>query len=145
MSMYPAHRGIGGVPPANNSGRLNELLDQIRSEFETQLRTSENYEHQSESPKHKQMLFFSWSYNPWFPGQCASPSYRDLFRADAFENSPGSGQRDAAHPREGLFYGADAHDAEAEVRIDPGETTRNYLFSPHRNTNTVARQIRRGD
>ncbi|KAH7308214.1 transcriptional repressor TUP1 [Stachybotrys elegans] len=44
MSMYP-HRGMGGVPPGN-SARLNELLDQIRAEFESQLRQAENFEHQ---------------------------------------------------------------------------------------------------
>lgn len=46
--MYPGHRGMGGVPPANGAGgRLNELLDQIRGEFESHLRQTENYEHQS--------------------------------------------------------------------------------------------------
>ncbi|CAM1510328.1 Fc.00g006630.m01.CDS01 [Cosmosporella sp. VM-42] len=43
MSMYP-HR-MGGVPPGN-SARLNELLDQIRAEFETQARQTEGFEHQ---------------------------------------------------------------------------------------------------
>ncbi|KEY67295.1 hypothetical protein S7711_04548 [Stachybotrys chartarum IBT 7711] len=43
MSMYP-HRGMGGVPPGNT--RLNELLEQIRAEFDTQLRQAENFEHQ---------------------------------------------------------------------------------------------------
>lgn len=42
--MYP-HRGIAGVPPSNPA-RLNELLDQIRAEFDTQLRQAENFEHQ---------------------------------------------------------------------------------------------------
>lgn len=45
MSMY-SHRGMGAVP-LGNSGRLNELLDQIRAEFETQLRQTEGFEHQS--------------------------------------------------------------------------------------------------
>ncbi|KAG5958161.1 transcriptional regulatory protein rco1 [Claviceps cyperi] len=44
MSMY-SHRGMGAVP-LGNSGRLNELLDQIRAEFETQLRQTEGFEHQ---------------------------------------------------------------------------------------------------
>jgi glucose repression regulatory protein TUP1 len=44
MSMYP-HRAMGGGPQANST-RLNELLDQIRVEFESQMRTAENYEHQ---------------------------------------------------------------------------------------------------
>lgn len=45
--MYPAHRGMGGVPPGNGN-RINELLDQIRAEFDSQVRASESYEHQSE-------------------------------------------------------------------------------------------------
>lgn len=45
--MYPGHRGMGPVPPGNGGERLNELLAQIRSEFESQMRTTENFEHQS--------------------------------------------------------------------------------------------------
>lgn len=45
MSMYP-HRGMGGVSQGNST-RLNELLDQIRAEFETQMRQTEGFEHQS--------------------------------------------------------------------------------------------------
>ncbi|PHH92569.1 hypothetical protein CDD83_6848 [Cordyceps sp. RAO-2017] len=44
MSMY-SHRGMGAVPPGN-SARLNELLEQIRAEFETQMRQTEGFEHQ---------------------------------------------------------------------------------------------------
>ncbi|CEJ87641.1 Putative Transcriptional repressor tup1 [[Torrubiella] hemipterigena] len=44
MSMYP-HRGMPAGPPGN-SARLNELLEQIRAEFETQMRQSEGFEHQ---------------------------------------------------------------------------------------------------
>ncbi|KAL8303596.1 hypothetical protein RB597_004960 [Gaeumannomyces tritici] len=47
--MYPAHRGTGVPPQANGPSRLNELLDQVRSEFETQARQSEGYEHQIQS------------------------------------------------------------------------------------------------
>ncbi|KAF7544620.1 hypothetical protein G7Z17_g9797 [Cylindrodendrum hubeiense] len=36
---------MGGVPPGN-SARLNELLEQIRAEFETQMRQTEGFEHQ---------------------------------------------------------------------------------------------------
>ncbi|KKP00410.1 glucose repression regulatory protein TUP1 [Trichoderma harzianum] len=43
MSMY-SHRGMGAVPPGN--ARLNELLEQIRAEFDSQQRQSENFEHQ---------------------------------------------------------------------------------------------------
>lgn len=47
MSMYPGHRSMGGAPPANGAGgRLNELLDSIRAEFESHLRQTEGYEHQ---------------------------------------------------------------------------------------------------
>jgi glucose repression regulatory protein TUP1 len=39
---------MGGVPPANGgAGRLNELLEQIRAEFESHVRQTETYEHQS--------------------------------------------------------------------------------------------------
>ncbi|KAK7908347.1 hypothetical protein PG985_015650 [Apiospora marii] len=41
MSMYP-HRGL----PQNAAPRLNELLDQIRSEFDAQVRLNEGYEQQ---------------------------------------------------------------------------------------------------
>lgn len=46
MSMYPGHRGMGPVPPGNGE-RLNDLLGQIRSEFESQMRATESFEHQS--------------------------------------------------------------------------------------------------
>lgn len=50
MSMYPGHRGMGGAPPANAGGsRLNELLDQIRAEFDSQLRQTQEYDHQREN------------------------------------------------------------------------------------------------
>jgi len=49
MSMYPGHRGMGGAPPANG-GRLNELFEQIRQEFESQVRQTQDYEHQGELP-----------------------------------------------------------------------------------------------
>lgn len=42
MSMYPHNPRMG--PP---NARLNELLDQIRSEFDTHIRAGESYEHQS--------------------------------------------------------------------------------------------------
>ncbi|PHH62415.1 hypothetical protein CDD81_7134 [Ophiocordyceps australis] len=44
MSMY-SHRGMGAVPPANPT-RLNELLEQVRSEFETQVRQVESFNNQ---------------------------------------------------------------------------------------------------
>ncbi|KAL7959125.1 hypothetical protein V8C34DRAFT_280987 [Trichoderma compactum] len=51
MSMY-SHRGMGAVPPGN--ARLNELLEQIRAEFDSQQRQSENFEHQSTLPSQLQ-------------------------------------------------------------------------------------------
>ncbi|KAJ9150803.1 Transcriptional repressor tup1 [Pleurostoma richardsiae] len=56
MSMYPAHRGMGGVPPGNGSSRLAELLEQIRTEFETQARASDNYEHQIQAQVNEMQL-----------------------------------------------------------------------------------------
>lgn len=47
MSMY-SHRGMGAVPPGN--ARLNELLEQIRAEFDSQQRQTESFEHQSTPP-----------------------------------------------------------------------------------------------
>lgn len=46
MSMYP-HRAMGGAAPPANQSRLDELLEQVRNEFSSQLRTNEAYEHQS--------------------------------------------------------------------------------------------------
>lgn len=42
MSMYNPHRGLG---PAPSTARLNELLEGIRAEFESQARASGEYEH----------------------------------------------------------------------------------------------------
>jgi hypothetical protein len=47
MSMYNSHRGM---PPGPGNNRLNELLDGIRAEFETQARASTEYEHSSKLP-----------------------------------------------------------------------------------------------
>lgn len=47
MSMY-SHRNMGAVPPGN--ARLNELLEQIRAEFDNQQRQTENFEHQGTAP-----------------------------------------------------------------------------------------------
>lgn len=44
MSMYQQHRGI-----PQNASRLSELLDQIRNEFDQQVRLNEGYEQQSKS------------------------------------------------------------------------------------------------
>lgn len=45
MSMYQ-HRGMGAAPPGS-SNRLNDLLNEIRQEFENQSRQTEGFEHQS--------------------------------------------------------------------------------------------------
>lgn len=51
MSMYPGHRGMGGGAPPAQAGvaRLNELLDQIRAEFEGSVRQSDQMELQGTS------------------------------------------------------------------------------------------------
>jgi hypothetical protein len=56
--MYGAHRGMvpAGAPSANNQ-RLNELLDQVRQEFDTQSGRAGEYEAQRT---------FASSYNPTF-------------------------------------------------------------------------------
>lgn len=46
---YPPPRGMG-VPQGGPSQRLNELLDNIRAEFETESQRSVDYEGQSELP-----------------------------------------------------------------------------------------------
>lgn len=48
MSMYNPHRGLGPAPgaPSGNS-RLNELLENIRGEFESQARQGQEVEHAS--------------------------------------------------------------------------------------------------
>ncbi|KXJ97538.1 WD40-repeat-containing domain protein [Microdochium bolleyi] len=43
MSMYPGHRGL---PHQGGSSRLNELLEQVRAEFDNQVRVNEDYERQ---------------------------------------------------------------------------------------------------
>lgn len=50
MSMYP-HRGGMAALPSAAVARLTELLDQVRSEFDGQVRTIEGLEHQSMVPK----------------------------------------------------------------------------------------------
>jgi glucose repression regulatory protein TUP1 len=44
MSMYNQHRGLG---PAPGNARLNELLDNVRAEFDNQARAGGEYEHSS--------------------------------------------------------------------------------------------------
>lgn len=51
MSMFPGPRGMGHVTHANNGiERVNDLMAQVRSEFESQLRATESFEHQSKPP-----------------------------------------------------------------------------------------------
>ena len=47
MSYMNPHRGLG---PAPGNTRLNELLEGIRAEFESQARASGEYEHSSTLP-----------------------------------------------------------------------------------------------
>jgi glucose repression regulatory protein TUP1 len=47
MNHYPP-RVMGGGPPVGPAQRLNDLLDQIKTEFETESQRSVDYEGQSE-------------------------------------------------------------------------------------------------
>lgn len=51
--MYNQHRGLG---PAPGNTRLNELLDQIRAEFENQARVSGEVEQSSKSQTPSQVI-----------------------------------------------------------------------------------------
>jgi hypothetical protein len=112
MSMYPGHRGMGGVPPANGgAARLNELLDQIRAEFESHVRQTETYEHQSKLfPRSLRVM-----------RRCAEPwPWRRVARLRSMAltvspNSPGPGARDADDPRKGLPDGTSSDGLQAEV------------------------------
>jgi len=46
MAMYNPHRGLGPAP-TTAAARLNELLEGIRAEFDSQARASGEYEHSS--------------------------------------------------------------------------------------------------
>ncbi|KAK3301562.1 WD40-repeat-containing domain protein [Chaetomium strumarium] len=57
MSMYPGHRGMANVGPANGVvGRLNDLLNQLRAEFETHIQQNETYEHQIQAQVQEMQL-----------------------------------------------------------------------------------------
>lgn len=47
--MYNAHRGMGPAPPGPGNPRLNDLLEQIRHEFDNQARASGEFENNSAS------------------------------------------------------------------------------------------------
>ena len=49
--MYPGHRGMGGGAPPSQAGsaRFNELVEQMRAEFEGSIRQSDQMEIQSKS------------------------------------------------------------------------------------------------
>jgi glucose repression regulatory protein TUP1 len=50
---------MGGGPPANGAGsRLNELLDGIRAEFESNIRQTETFDHQCKTPMSLYILGF---------------------------------------------------------------------------------------
>jgi hypothetical protein len=95
MSMYPGHRGMGGVPQANGgAARLNELLDQIRAEFESHVRQTETYEHQSKlfpRPLRSLHVMRRWA-EPWHWRRVARLALMSL---TVSPNSPGPGARDA--------------------------------------------------
>ncbi|KAK3944299.1 transcriptional repressor tup1 [Diplogelasinospora grovesii] len=63
MSMYTGHRGVGAVHPANSSGRLQELLDQIRAEFDAHIRQSGELEQQIQNQVEEMHLVRAKVYN----------------------------------------------------------------------------------
>jgi hypothetical protein len=71
MSMYNPHRGLG---PSPQNARLNELLDGIRAEFESQARASGEYEHSS-----KYTVEFVGRQNS-FPGYGYYTSFNTILR-----------------------------------------------------------------
>ena len=93
--MYPGHRGVPA--PAASGSRLDELLNQVRNEFDSQLRQAESFEHQG-------MLML-----------CAC----DGGQLAKYRNSAIASQRDAIDPREGVCDGADSPVFEAEVSRTP--------------------------
>jgi hypothetical protein len=97
--MYNPHRGLGPAPGGGNA-RLNELLDGIRAEFESQARASSDYEHSSKCGRFRE---------PLEPAPC-NGTFADMFSG---ATNPG----DANGSREGLLYGTDTFGTEAEVRV----------------------------
>lgn len=75
--MYPHNPRMG--PP---NARFNELLDQLRSEFDTHIRAGESYEHQS---------------TPLNPNASCDRRF-DIRGADSDCLSQCAGQRDATRP-----------------------------------------------
>lgn len=111
--MYNAHRGLGG-PPAGSS-RLNDLLESVRQEFETQSRASSEYEASSKYPQNFAMPHYSSVI-----GSCKSccgiymMSYGMLISAISQRSIAG----DANGPRKGLSDGADYTGNEGKVSLD---------------------------
>jgi len=95
MAMYNPHRGLGPAPGGGNA-RLNELLDGIRAEFESQARASSDYEHSSKFELLRGVGTNSMQYF-----------------SDA--SSGATNERDADGTGEGILYGADTFGSEAEV------------------------------
>jgi len=105
--MYNPHRGLG---PAPGNSRLNELLEGIRAEFESQARASGEYEHSSK----KIIKFQAEDHNPFIPHHIIYYTHEKLLTT-AF-NSCATNKRDANGSRKGLCYGTDTHGPEAKVR-----------------------------
>lgn len=109
MSMYNAHRGMG---PAPGNARLNEMLDGIRAEFETQARASGEYEHQSTFP------FPCSAINNC---HCTRSLSRIIYEYSTIKNviltlfSCSTDAGDADGPRKSLPNGANSSRTEAEV------------------------------
>lgn len=116
MSMYN-HRGLN---PAPGTARLNELLDGIRAEFDTQQRASGEYEHNSESHiktweevkglVNGRMKKGSCSISA--PSSSSSHSWRDMLTR---LGSCTTDTRDANGSREGFSNGTNTSSFEAKV------------------------------
>lgn len=90
MSMYPGHRGL---PHQGGSSRLNELLEQVRAEFDNQVRVNEDYERQSK------------------PIETGT----NVQTLTCLQNSPAADPRGASHPGKGLPTRAGTHEHQAKV------------------------------
>ena len=97
MAMYNPHRGLGPAPTTAAS-RLNELLEGIRAEFDSQARASGEYEHSS--------TYLS-------AGNQRSTCTTQMELLTLYSCQPDS--RDAIGTREGLCDGTNTLGPEAEV------------------------------
>jgi len=97
MAMYNPHRGLGPAP-TTAAARLNELLEGIRAEFDSQARASGEYEHSS--------TYIGCA--PTVDLRRSTPALLTLYSCQ-----PDS--RDAIGTRKGLCDGTNTFGPEAEV------------------------------